>query len=73
MPFKTSDDDPDKAQRFREAALPYLDDAYTLARYLLRDNSRRRGCGAGMLSARVQAFRQLSGAGDEAVAVRDPA
>ena len=32
-----SDDDPEKAQRFRDAALPYLDDAYTLARYLLRD------------------------------------
>ena len=32
-----SDDDPEKARRFREAALPYLDDAYTLARYLLRD------------------------------------
>src|ERR1700722_19091184 len=32
-----SDDDPVRAQRFRDAALPYLDDAYTLARYLLRD------------------------------------
>src|SRR4051812_26534202 len=32
-----SDHDPGKAQRFRDAALPYLDDAYTLARYLLRD------------------------------------
>jgi RNA polymerase sigma factor (sigma-70 family) len=37
MPIKTSDDDPEKARRFREAALPYLDDAYTLARYLLRN------------------------------------
>jgi RNA polymerase sigma-70 factor (ECF subfamily) len=27
----------DKAQRFRAAALPYLDDVYTLARYLLRN------------------------------------
>jgi RNA polymerase sigma-70 factor, ECF subfamily len=27
----------DKARRFRDAALPYLDDVYTLARYLLRD------------------------------------
>jgi hypothetical protein len=35
MPIKASDDDPEKARRFREAALPYLDDAYTLARYLL--------------------------------------
>ncbi len=37
MPVKASDDNPDKARRFREAALPYLDDAYTLARYLLRN------------------------------------
>src|SRR5262249_29328495 len=27
----------DKAQRFRVEALPYLDDVYTLARYLLRN------------------------------------
>src|SRR6266581_47258 len=32
-----SDPDQDKARRFRDAALPYLDDVYTLARYLLRD------------------------------------
>ena len=31
------DGDRDKAQRFRAAALPYLDDVYTLARYLLRN------------------------------------
>ena len=73
MPIKASDDDPEKARRFREAALPYLDDVYTLARYLLRNADRRRGRGAGMLSARAEAFRQLSRAGDEAVAVRDPA
>ncbi len=36
-PVSTSDEDPDKARRFREAALPCLDDVYTLARYLLRD------------------------------------
>jgi RNA polymerase sigma-70 factor (ECF subfamily) len=28
----------DKARRFRDAALPCLDDVYTLARYLLRDS-----------------------------------
>ena len=28
---------PTEARRFRDAALPYLDDVYTLARYLLRD------------------------------------
>src|SRR2546427_5493389 len=32
-----SGDSRDKAERFREAALPYLDDLYTLARYLLHD------------------------------------
>src|ERR1700712_1362700 len=37
MPPRASDDNPEKARRFREAALPYLNDAYTLARYLLRD------------------------------------
>ena len=37
MAVSGSDDTPEKARRFREAALPYLDDAYTLARYLLRD------------------------------------
>jgi len=33
----TTRDDPDRARRFREAALPHLDDVYTLARYLLRN------------------------------------
>src|SRR6266581_4597766 len=37
MPVKASDDNPERARRFRDAALPCLDDAYTLARYLLRD------------------------------------
>jgi RNA polymerase sigma factor (sigma-70 family) len=37
MPVGGSRDDPEQARRFRDAALPYLDDVYTLARYLLRD------------------------------------
>jgi RNA polymerase sigma-70 factor (ECF subfamily) len=37
MPPNDDSDDPDKARRFREAALPHLDDIYTFARYLLRD------------------------------------
>jgi len=37
MPTSSFNDDPDRARRFREAALPHLDDVYTLARYLLRD------------------------------------
>jgi RNA polymerase sigma-70 factor (ECF subfamily) len=32
-------DNNDKARRFRVAALPHLDDVYTLARYLLRDGT----------------------------------
>jgi RNA polymerase sigma-70 factor, ECF subfamily len=39
MPVSSFDNDPDKARRFREMALPHLDDVYTLARYLLRDAS----------------------------------
>src|SRR5258705_3794709 len=39
MPVNSSDDNPEKARRFRDAALPHLDDVYTLARYLLRDAS----------------------------------
>jgi RNA polymerase sigma-70 factor (ECF subfamily) len=34
-----SDPHQDKARRFRDAALPCLDDVYTLARYLLRDTT----------------------------------
>ena len=37
MPVNVSNDDPDRARRFRDAALPHLDDVYTLARYLLRE------------------------------------
>jgi len=37
MPVRAAKDDPEKARRFREAALPHLDEVYTLARYLLRD------------------------------------
>jgi RNA polymerase sigma-70 factor, ECF subfamily len=39
MPATDSNDEADRAQRFRDAALPYLDDVYTLARYLLRNPS----------------------------------
>jgi RNA polymerase sigma-70 factor (ECF subfamily) len=39
MPVKAANDDPEKTRRFRDAALPHLDEAYTLARYLLRDAS----------------------------------
>jgi RNA polymerase sigma factor (sigma-70 family) len=36
MPVNRNDD-AERARRFRDAALPHLDEAYTLARYLLRD------------------------------------
>jgi RNA polymerase sigma-70 factor (ECF subfamily) len=39
MPANTTQDDPERARRFRDAALPHLDDVYTLARYLLRNPS----------------------------------
>ena len=39
MPVKIVDNDPEQARRFRELALPHLDEVYTLARYLLRDAS----------------------------------
>jgi RNA polymerase sigma factor (sigma-70 family) len=39
MAVNAANDDPEKARRFRDAALPHLDDVYTLARYLLRDAS----------------------------------
>jgi RNA polymerase sigma factor (sigma-70 family) len=37
MPVNAANDDPEKARRFRDAALPHLDEVYTLARYLLRE------------------------------------
>ena len=37
MAVNAANDDPEKARRFRDAALPHLDDVYTLARYLLRN------------------------------------
>jgi RNA polymerase sigma-70 factor (ECF subfamily) len=37
MPVNAANDDPEKARRFRDAALPFLDDVYTLARHLLRE------------------------------------
>jgi RNA polymerase sigma-70 factor, ECF subfamily len=39
MPAFSSIDDLDRARRFRDAALPYLDDVYTLARNLLRNQA----------------------------------
>jgi hypothetical protein len=38
-PSNGSGEPNDKARRFRDAALPHLDDVYTLARYLLRNGA----------------------------------
>ncbi len=38
-PTAKTGEDPARARRFRDAALPHLDAVYTLARYLLRDSS----------------------------------
>ena len=38
-PGNASVDDDDQPRRFRDAALPHLDDVYTLARYLLRNGA----------------------------------
>jgi RNA polymerase sigma factor (sigma-70 family) len=35
----SADGDVEQARRFREAALPHLDDVYTVARYLLRNSA----------------------------------
>jgi RNA polymerase sigma-70 factor, ECF subfamily len=35
----SAEGDAETAQRFRDAALPHLDDVYTLARYLMRDSA----------------------------------
>jgi RNA polymerase sigma factor (sigma-70 family) len=37
MPVNAANDDPERARRFRDAAMPHLDDVYSLARYLLRN------------------------------------
>jgi RNA polymerase sigma-70 factor, ECF subfamily len=39
MSDRATEEDPARARRFRDAALPHLDAVYTLARYLLRDPS----------------------------------
>ena len=73
MPVKTVDDDPEQARRFREGGAPYLDDVYTLARYLLREGSDAEDAVQECYLRALKHFDRLSRPGDEAVAVRDPA
>ena len=73
MPINSSGDDPDKgAALSRRRAAASRRRLYAGALSAAR-RRRRRGRRAGMLSARAEAFRQLSRTGDEALAVRDPA
>jgi RNA polymerase sigma-70 factor (ECF subfamily) len=37
--MKSDVHDPERARRFRDIALPHLDEVYTLARYLLRNTA----------------------------------
>ena len=62
----------DKARRFRDAALPYLDDVYTLARYLLRNTGDAEDA---VQECYLRALRHFdtSRPGDQALAVRHPA
>ena len=61
------------ARRFREAALPYLDDVYTLARYLLRNSADAEDAAQECYLRALRHFDTFRGAGDQAVAVRHPA
>ena len=67
------DGDRDKAQRFREAALPYLDDVYTLARYLLRNPADAEDAAQECYLRALPSFRDIPRPADQAVAAGHPA
>ncbi len=56
--------DADKARRFRDAALPHLDDVYTLARYLLRSAA---DADDAVQECYLRAFRHFDGFRGQAV------
>jgi RNA polymerase sigma-70 factor (ECF subfamily) len=56
--------DADKARRFRDAALPHLDDVYTLARYLLRNPA---DADDAVQECYLRAFRHFDGFRGQAV------
>ena len=68
-----SDTHQDKARRFRDAALPHLDDVYTLARYLLRDSADAEDAAQECYLRGLRYFRHVSRHGDQTVALRNPA
>ncbi len=68
-----SSDNNDKARRFRDAALPHLDDVYTLARYLLHNGADADDAVQECYLRALRHFRYLSRAGDKTVAFCHPA
>ncbi len=70
MPIQANDD-AEKARRFRDAALPYLDDVYTLARHLLRDASDAEDAVQECYLRALKHFDTYPRPGNEALAVRD--
>jgi len=57
-------DDADRARRFREAALPHLDDVYTVARYMLRGAA---DADDAVQECYLRAFRHFDGFRGEAI------
>ena len=54
----------DRTRRFRDAALPYLDDVYTLARYLLRNTA---DADDAVQECYLRAFRHFDGFRGQAI------
>ena len=65
--------DPERARRFRDAALPHLDEVYTLARYLLRNAADADDAVQECYLRALKHFDTFRGGADPAVAVRHPA
>ena len=65
--------DPERARRFRDAALPHLDEVYTLARYLLRNAADADDAVQECYLRALRHFDTFRGGGDSALAVRDSA
>jgi hypothetical protein len=63
-----ADGEHDRARRFRDAALPYLDDVFTLARYLMRNAADAEDAVQECLPPSVASFRYLSRPDHEAAA-----
>jgi RNA polymerase sigma-70 factor (ECF subfamily) len=64
MSDRTIEEDPARAQRFRDAALPHLDSVYTLARYLLRNQS---DADDAVQECYLRAFRHFDGFRGQAI------